>query len=517
MWNAKEIEELAEENFEKAWMETKNLLPKKNLDKIYPLTKVKQGKPHILFETIQKLREAYIKLGFEEVVNPIFIEEKEVYKQFGNEAQAILDRCYYLAGLPRPDVGMSEEKIEKLKKIVEIDDKKIEKLREVLHAYKKGAFGGDDLIYKIAEVIETDDVVATRVLNEVFPEFKELKPIATRITLRSHMTSGWFLTLASLIGKKPLPIKLFSIDRCFRREQREDETHLRSYFSASCVVVSEDVTVEDGKLIAEALLENFGFTKFKFKLDEKRSKYYAPDTQTEVYAYSSKTGWVEIATFGIYSPVALSRYKIEYPVLNLGLGVERLAMVLENAEDVRELIYPQFYKEITLSDREIASMLKLEETPRSKEGFEIAESIIKACEEHADAESPCEFLAYRGKIFDRTVEVKVVEREENQKLLGPAAFNKIYIIDGNIYGLAQSDKGLFIGLRYIDAIAYKVASLVEKNALVGNDFEYKVKIVRNLGDINLRLDEAVLRYITTKKKKIDVRGPVFITVTVKYK
>ncbi len=516
MWNAKEIEELAEENFEKAWMETKNLLPKRNLSRIYPLAKIRQGKPHIIFETIQRLREAYIKLGFEEVVNPIFIEDKEIYKQFGNEAQAILDRCYYLAGLPRPDVGMSEEKIKKLKKIVETDDKKIEKLREILHLYKKGAFGGDDLIYKIAEVLDIDDVVATRVLNEVFPEFKELKPVATRITLRSHMTSGWFLTLSRIIGKKPLPIKLFSIDRCFRREQREDETHLRSYFSASCVLVSKDVTVEDGKLIAEALLENFGFTKFKFKLDEKRSKYYAPDTQTEVYAYSDKTGWVEIATFGIYSPVALSRYKIEYPVLNLGLGVERLAMVLSNADDVRELVYPQFYGEITLNDREIASMIKLEETPKSREGFEVAEAIVRTCEKHSKENSPCEFLAYKGKIFDKSVEIKIVEREANKKLLGPAAFNKIFVIDGNIYGLEESEKGVFVGLRYIDAIAYKIAALVERNALAGKDFEYKVKIVRNLGDINLRLDDSALRYITKNKKKIDVRGPVFITVVVKY-
>ena len=298
MWNPKRIEKLAKKDFEKAWIETKELLPEVSIDRKYPIIKPEFGKPHPLFETIERLRQAYLRLGFEEVVNPVFIEDKEVKRQFGPEALAVLDRCYYLAGLPRPDVGLSDEKIEKLKKLgISIENR--EALQKVLHEYKKGKFGGDDLIYKISEVLNIDDALATKVIDRVFPEFKKLAPEASSLTLRSHMTSGWFLTLQALVKRKPLPIKLFSIDRCFRREQREDETHLKTHHSASCVLVKEDVTVEDGKAVAEGLLSQFGFTDFKFKLDEKRSKYYAPDTQTEVYAYNEKTGWVEVATFGI--------------------------------------------------------------------------------------------------------------------------------------------------------------------------------------------------------------------------
>ena len=76
-----------------------------------------------------------------------------------------------------------------------------------------------------------------------------------------------------------------------------------------------------------------------------------PGTQIEVFAYHPglvgsatkyKSGWVEVATFGIYSPTALSQYDIPYPVMNLGLGVERIAMILHNSQDVRALSYPQF-------------------------------------------------------------------------------------------------------------------------------------------------------------------------------
>ena len=104
-----------------------------------------------------------------------------------------------------------------------------------------------------------------------------------------------------------------------------------TYHSASCAIAGEGVDINDGKAIAEGLLSQFGFTNFKFIPDEKKSKYYTPETQTEVYAYHPKLKeWLEVATFGVYSPVALSKYGIDVPVMNLGLGVERLAMISYN-------------------------------------------------------------------------------------------------------------------------------------------------------------------------------------------
>jgi O-phosphoseryl-tRNA synthetase len=42
-----------------------------------------------------------------------------------------------------------------------------------------------------------------------------------------------------------------------------------------------------------------------------------------------------------------------------------------------------------------------------------------------------------------------------------------------------------------------------------------VKIVRSGADINIKIDDVAMRYITSTKKKIDIRGPVFITVVAK--
>jgi len=161
-------------------------------------------------------------------------------------------------------------------------------------------------------------------------------------------------------------------------EQGEDPARLYTYFSASCVVVDEDVGVDDGKAVAEGLLRQFGFKKFEFRVDEKRSKYYIPGTQTEVFAYHPaivgsgtkySDGWIEIATFGIYSPTALSQYDIEYPVMNLGLGVERLAMILYGCSDVRRLVYPQFYGGIKIEDIDIARAMRIDVVPRNAKAY----------------------------------------------------------------------------------------------------------------------------------------------------
>ena len=229
MFNTKEVLKIASKDFEKAWRETKELIKDKHIDEKYPRIKPEFGKSHPVIDTIEQLRQAYLRMGFEEYINPVIVDERDVYKQFGPEAMAVLDRCFYLAGLPRPDVGLGNEKIERIEKLgikIKDSDEKKENLRKILHMYKKGTLDGDDLVFEIGNALNTSNEMGLKILEEVFPEFKELTPEPLTLTLRSHMTSGWFITLSELINKKPLPFKLFSIDRCFRREQKEDKSHL---------------------------------------------------------------------------------------------------------------------------------------------------------------------------------------------------------------------------------------------------------------------------------------------------
>ena len=553
--NKKEIIKLAKKDFEKAWIESKNIIKKPHPDNEYPRLKYDIGKSHILYDTIAKLREAYLRLGFSEAVNPLFIDKNDIYKQFGPEAPAVLDRCYYLAGLPRPDIGIGMDKIEEIKNLeFNITDEDIENLKEVFRRYKKGDFDGDDLTLEVSRALNIKNQEGLFILEKIFPEIRELTPLASNSTLRSHMTSGWFISLEKMVKQSTLPIKMFSIDRCFRREQKEDSSHLMTYHSASCVMVDDEISIDTGKAIAEGLLEYFGFSKFKFVPDEKKSKYYIPETQTEVYGYHPKLDeWVEIATFGLYSPIALSKYKIDKEVLNLGLGVERLAMVLNQIEDVRELVYPQLYKKLTLNDREIATMLNYTYYPVTDMGIELAKNILNIWENKKDTPSPCEFTIFEGEFLNKDIVVKAIEEEDNTKLLGPASTNSIYIYNGNILGIPENiktivkkvednpekyneeeikseipddtkivydavKKGIPVNIRYIDSLAAKMSYKIEEAILSGLDeLTLRSTIARSLSDVNLSLDDIAMNYINSENKLIDIRGPIFSTVTLEVK
>ena len=532
-FDPEEIKKAAKEDFDAAWNMGTELIHKSAPDEQYPRTSLAFGKAHPVYDTIAKMREAYLRMGFEEMMNPLIVDEREVHKQFGHEALAVLDRCFYLAGLPRPNVGISDERIDSIKKMLgDIGDEGIDVIRKVLHSYKKGEVEGDDLVPEIAGQLEVSDSLVVEMIDQVFPEFKELVAQSSGKTLRSHMTSGWFISLESVLERNNPPFRFFSIDRCFRREQQEDAARLMTYYSASCVIMDENVTVDHGKAVAQGLLSQFGFEKFQFRPDEKRSKYYVPDTQIEVFAFHPKLvgsntkysdGWIEVATFGIYSPTALAQYNIPYPVMNLGLGVERLAMILHDATDVRALTYPQMaqYSEWEMKDNELAKMVFIDKRPITPQGQEIAEAIVKQCELHSSEPSPCEFAAWEGEIGDRSVKVSVIEPEEDTKLCGPAAFNEVLAFESDILGLPNQKKwrkafdndSARTGIRFIDAFAAQAAFEIEEAVTSGeSEWETRVRIVKVPSEINIKLEPLAQRFITSNKKKIDIRGPVFTTV-----
>jgi O-phosphoseryl-tRNA synthetase len=315
-----------------------------------------------------------------------------------------------------------------------------------------------------------------------------------------------------------MPLRLFSVDRCFRREQAEGPTRLMTYHSASCIVAGEDITNEEGKAVSRALLSAFGYTDFRFQPDEKRSKYYMPDSQTEVYARHPVHDWVEVATFGMYSPSALAEYGIGVPVMNLGLGVERLAMIAYNANDVRQLCFPQFFPR-QLTDQEIARAVRLREEPSSPEGKLLAIAIAHVAAVNATAQGPCSFDVWEGTLAGALVKVAVEESESSAKLCGPACANEIFVHNGSILGIPDAEKwkpvrteGSSTGITYLSSVAALAAARIEEAARCRKSTVVQVKMAKLPSDINLKIDEFAMRAVTDNNKKVDVRGPVFLSV-----
>jgi O-phosphoseryl-tRNA synthetase len=518
------LNEVRELGFEEVWLRSAELLP--SIGKGLMLTG--RGTAHPVADLVEKLREAFLGMGFNEILLPTIVEENEVYKQYGPEAPIILDRCYYLATLPRPDIGLSREKCDRIRALgISLDERSIETIQKVLHDYKRGKVDADDLVERFMLSLRTTDANALRVLREVFPEFTTLKPAPSNLTLRSHLTSAWFDTLSILQHQTTHPLKLFSVGARYRREQSEDTTHLRAHVGASCVILDEEVTLDDGKKVAETLLGRFGLSELKFDQKKTTSKYYAPKTEYEVFANAPRVGkWIEVADLGFYSPIALAHYDIEFPVLNLGLGVERLAMLLNGTQDIRALAYPQFYGQWTLTDAELARMVRIEQGPKTTEGKTVCEAIVTTARAGAEQPSPCEVVAYKGKLLGQDVQVTVYEPDANTKLLGPAALNTIYVHNGNILGIPPTglddvkevkearEKGISTDITYLDAVAASAAASIESEASRGGikDVELRVRIAKSPSDVNIVISNVANRYITGRQKKVVVKGPTFIGI-----
>lgn len=493
--NSYKIRAEAEVNFASTWLSTASLLPRNT-----SVALNRKGKSHLLRDLIQNSREVLLKRGFDEVENYTILPDDDVMKQYGPEARVILDRAFYLAELPRPEIGLNDKKIALIKKISDKID--IEELRRVLRSYKMGEIEADDLDEALVNQLEIEDSQAIELLDKVFPEMKKLHPIPTNKTLRSHMTGTWFHTLRAMQNNSNPPLALFAVGPRYRNEQREDAHHLRVHYSASVVVMDPNMSLEAGKELTSLILKDFGFHEVTFETKKATSKYYAPEQEQEVFALY-KGSWIEIADIGMYSPVALANFNIKWPVFNAGFGIERLGMLLYDLDDIRKLVFPQF-SATEFTDEEIARSLTCISTPEAPRGKSIAKAIEETARQNRNAIGPCGFVAWE----DDSIRVTIVETEEGKKLIGPAGFNEICVKDGEIYSaLAPSE--LYTGINYMYAIAMGAAAAVERSK---DNVKYQVKMAKHLSDINLQIPSGIREYIEGKQRKIKVSGPVFITI-----
>jgi O-phosphoseryl-tRNA synthetase len=189
------------------------------------------------------------------------------------------------------------------------------------------------------------------------------------------------------------------------------------------------------------------------------------------------------------------------------------------------MVYPQTYGKWHLSDRELATMLRINYYPFTDEGRTLMDILLTTSKEHGNTPSPCEFTAYEGKLLGRTIKVNILEPEEGTMLLGPAAWNRIYIYDGNIVGVPEKntnnelslksvENGIQTGISYMDGVcayaAYKIEEMIVSGA---QNVNLRTTLSKSISDVNLKLDKVALNYITGNNKVIDIRGPIFCTIT----
>jgi len=152
--------------------------------------------------------------------------------------------------------------------------------------------------------------------------------------LRTHTSP---VQIRSMLKNKP-PMAFTSAGKVYRKD--DDATHLPMFHQVEGIYIDENITFANLKSLIHKILHNlFGDdTQIRFRPS------YFPFTEpsAEVDILSENGNWLEILGCGIVNPIVLENCNLDsekYSGLAFGLGVERIAMLKYEVNDIRE-----FYK-----------------------------------------------------------------------------------------------------------------------------------------------------------------------------
>jgi phenylalanyl-tRNA synthetase alpha chain len=252
---------------------------------------VAYGRPTILTHCVQRIRDIFLNMGFDEmagcIVESAFWNFDALFTPQDHPAREVQD-TFYLANpqtVPLPE-----------------DAHLIQRVRQGHETY----YGG---------------------------QWTEAE--ASRALLRAHTTTSTARRLYQLQGQDG---KYFSIDRVFRNET-VDRTHLAEFHQIEGVVVGELLSVRTLMGYLTYFYERLGFQDLKFK------PTYNPYTEPslEVLAYHAPSGgYIEVGNSGLFRQEMLEPLGCGHKAtVAWGLGLERIAMLLYGVERLSDLIGPE--------------------------------------------------------------------------------------------------------------------------------------------------------------------------------
>jgi phenylalanyl-tRNA synthetase alpha chain len=158
--------------------------------------------------------------------------------------------------------------------------------------------------------------------------------VARHVDLRGHTTSLSMRYLSgNAIGELEPPQRWFSVEKVYRNDTL-DATHLLEFFQIEGWVMAEDLSVRDLMGTFEEFYRQFGITDIEFK------PHYNPYTEPsfELFGTHPETDeLIEIGNSGLFRDEVLRPLGVECDVMAWGLALERLAMLITGAEDIRDL------------------------------------------------------------------------------------------------------------------------------------------------------------------------------------
>lgn len=249
------------------------------------------GKEHPHRRMIEKMRSILLQMGFREIKGPMVESEfwnfDALFQAQNHPAREIHDTL----SLSKPEVA-------------DIPDEDL--LSRVKEAHEDGIAGSDGWGY----------------------EFDE--DISRRTILRSQTTAD---TVRFLSQNPEPPVKVFSIDKVFRRE-KVDYQHLAEFPQAEGIVMAEDLNFRHMLGYLKQILVEMGISKIRFRPGY--FPYTEPSAEADGY-FPELDEWIELLGAGMFRPELLEPLGIDHPVLAWGIGFSRLAMIRLGIEDMRDL------------------------------------------------------------------------------------------------------------------------------------------------------------------------------------
>ncbi len=255
-------------------------------------TPVYPGKAHPLQQIIERAKEIFLEMGFTEIRGPLVVTAfwnfDALFQPQDHPAREMMDTFY-------------------------------------LSMPKAGRLPNRGVVNAVAKAHENGWKTGSRGWG-----YKWSGEEAKKLVLRTHTTAE---TIKYLSKHKKPPIKIFSVDRVYRNEQLTYK-NTAEFYQIEGIVVDRGVTLRDLMGTLKAFYSRFGLKKVQFW--PCYFPYTEPSVQAMVYAPKLKR-WMELCGMGMFRPEVLAPMGIKYPVLAWGGGLERIAMLELELDDIRLL------------------------------------------------------------------------------------------------------------------------------------------------------------------------------------
>jgi phenylalanyl-tRNA synthetase alpha chain len=249
------------------------------------------GRKHPITLLIEKIRNAFLTMGFTEITGDYFENafwNMDVLFTAQDHPARELHDTFYLTDPETADLSEDAELIDVVRQVHE-------------NGWRTGSRGWQ---YKWS-------------LDE-----------ARKTLLRTHTTVN---TIRRIAEDPKLPFKVFSIGRVFRNEAM-DSTHLPEFMQIEGIVCEEGANFDMLCTLLREFYRRMGVPKIRI-----RPSYYPytePSLDVEIFFNGQ---WMELGGAGIFRPEVTEPLGVHEPVLAWGFGLERLAMPVWGLKDIRDI------------------------------------------------------------------------------------------------------------------------------------------------------------------------------------